>query len=97
MREVCPLCRGRFVLDAFAPKKDGECELCHGTKFVNPEYVCECGRPGIRSAGALIVCTQERCFERALGQKKKDEKPTVATTTSEEDAKYWENMHGSMY
>lgn len=93
MREVCPNCRGRFVLDAFAQKRENPCGLCDGSGFVNPDYVCDCGRPGMITAGAIVVCTQEQCFERAMKDQKK-ENPVISTTTLDEDEKYWANMYG---
>jgi len=45
------------------------------------------------TAGAIVVCTQEQCFERAMKDQKK-ENPVISTTTLDEDEKYWANMYG---
>jgi hypothetical protein len=95
MKQVCPNCKGRFVLKAFSQKGENPCELCDGTGFVNPDYVCECGRPGMKTAGAVVVCTQEQCFERATAEQKKVESPKTTTAWENGDeGKYWTEMYG---
>ena len=59
MQARCPFCRGFGTYDGRV------CGACLGIGRVDPENVCECGRPAIMQAGGGLVCSSTQCFEAA--------------------------------
>jgi hypothetical protein len=68
MKRRCPNCLGyKFLVSPRVHMKVADCVMCMGTGFVNPDYVCKCGRPGLRQVADQIVCTANRCADDAMG------------------------------
>lgn len=45
---------------------DFKCKVCLGDRVLDTEAVCECGRPAVRWAGAMMVCSEEECYTLAM-------------------------------
>ena len=77
----CPVCKGNPLAqtNAFEQLQDWPCMMCLGLGKVDNEIKCVCGRPAIRYAGMLLVCSNDDCVNTALGvQETKDAKENFA-------------------
>ena len=82
---VCPLCRGKFVMEAAEHVQVQPCRMCNGNRTIDPEIMCACGRPAVRSVGAELICTSEMCEKKAV-------EPTTESELNEENRKWWNEM-----
>lgn len=67
--EVCPLCKGRQLVDAVAQGIDPECRMCAGSGYVGDK--CKCGKPCIYLVDEWkTYCNTKKCQDREEGVKK---------------------------
>jgi RecJ-like exonuclease len=76
MKVPCFECKGHGFVSNYA------CFICGGKGKLDTDIVCNCGRPGIRQAGAEIVCASLECYNRAI--KPVETGPTYDNLTDEE-------------
>lgn len=65
MKKPCPICRGHKF--AVCPVGDGfDCVFCDSSGEVDGDFVCICGRPGVRIVTDVehqskAICLSEDC------------------------------------
>jgi hypothetical protein len=66
---LCPLCKGRQMVDCKAQKLDPGCRMCAGVGYVSEEQ-CLCGKPVIFFRNTWQkYCNTKKCQERVEGTK----------------------------
>lgn len=64
MKKPCPICRGRKF--TVSPVDEGfDCVFCANSGEVDTDFVCICGRPGVRNIKERIICLSEECGRKA--------------------------------
>jgi hypothetical protein len=74
MNVTCPTCFNRpFVLPS-ARLSDPVCPMCGGMGEIDPDMMCDCGRPAVRTAADTFVCMDEACYDAAIAPLTDDQK-----------------------
>lgn len=77
MRLVCPTCAGRFFLSPKSHFHCGKCPMCDDNKWIDPEIVCQCGRPAVKIVNGILICTLAICNKRATDAVKSETEQAV--------------------
>jgi uncharacterized protein YbaR (Trm112 family) len=71
---ACPTCRGKVYVLHTARIADPVCPTCGGAKIIDPDMMCECGRPAVRPVADTFVCMEDACYDAALAPLSDDQK-----------------------
>lgn len=93
----CPRCDGRSVVNPFEQKEDGVCVMCAGHGEIDPDFVCDCGRPGVQEAkNGQPLCLSLECVKRLEDAQKTLPLDQALTEQDVEDGFAWGGW-GGMY
>ena len=74
MNVPCPICFGKVYILTSARLADPVCPMCGGTGQIDPDMICDCGRPAVRAVADTFVCGEDACYDAALAPLSDDQK-----------------------
>jgi hypothetical protein len=74
MNVTCPTCFNRPFVVPSARLADPVCPMCGGMGEIDPDMMCDCGRPAVRTAADTFVCMDDVCYDAAIAPLTDDQK-----------------------